>query len=244
MGCRRVALLTDRSVVSADALGLSAGPERQNTEPEIGGQAPPFRDAMGSLERAQLLEALGETQWNVARAAARLQIPRGTLRYRIEKLGLRRSGVSPARSGPAPTRSMPEPAPSRAGPGRGAPSWERRQLAFVRSMLAALLAWGGSSLLKRIVRRPRPAAAGVEAAVPTPGCHSFPSGHAAAATAFFVALVLVAHPFAYAVGLWAVLITVSRFYLGVHYPTDLVGGVALGAACGAIVRLAPSFFAG
>ena len=131
----RVALLTDRSIVSADVLALSTGPERENTEPETGGETLPFRDAMGSLERAQLLEALGETQWNIARAAARLRIPRGTLRYRIEKLGLRRSGASPARSGQAPLHSTPELPPSRSGPARGAPSWERRQLAFLRAIL-------------------------------------------------------------------------------------------------------------
>ena len=37
---------------------------------------------MGTVEREHLLEALRETGWNIARAAARLGIPRDTLRYR------------------------------------------------------------------------------------------------------------------------------------------------------------------
>src|SRR5262245_54860301 len=69
----RAVLLTDAPLVTADALGLPVRPRSS-------------RDAKGTLERAQLLEALDETQWNIVQAAARLQIPRGTLRYRTEKL--------------------------------------------------------------------------------------------------------------------------------------------------------------
>src|SRR5262245_15749769 len=91
---------------------------------------------MGTVERAQLVEALNDTQWNIARAAARLQIPRGTLRYRIEKLGLTRCGIPPAGAGPSLARTSPEPMPSpRAKPQRSAGAWERRQLAFLRATL-------------------------------------------------------------------------------------------------------------
>ena len=96
----RVALLTDTSVVTAAVLGLPIRPDAEATEPEPGQGPPSFRDAMGTVERAQLLEVLNDTQWNIVRAAARLRIPRGTLRYRIEKLGLQRSGGPPARAGP------------------------------------------------------------------------------------------------------------------------------------------------
>ena len=70
------------------------------------------------------LEALDETDWNIARAAARLRIPRGTLRYRIEKLGLRRNARSPARAAPAagPRRGIPPTAPPPARVRRGAPA--------------------------------------------------------------------------------------------------------------------------
>jgi tetratricopeptide (TPR) repeat protein len=132
----RVALLTDTSVVTAAVLGLPTRSETETTEPEPGSRPQSFRDTMGTVERAQLLEVLNDTQWNIVRAAARLRIPRGTLRYRIEKLGLQRSGAPPAHAGPPGPRSVPEPTPPpRAGPFRGAPSWERRQLAFLRATL-------------------------------------------------------------------------------------------------------------
>jgi DNA-binding NtrC family response regulator/tetratricopeptide (TPR) repeat protein len=132
----RVALLTDTSVVTAAVLGLPTLPGLETAEPGPGEKPRPFRDAMGTVERAQLLEALNDTQWNIARAAVRLQIPRGTLRYRIERLGLQRSGSPPAGAGPPGPRSSPEPTlPARAGPARGAAAWQRRQLAFLRASL-------------------------------------------------------------------------------------------------------------
>ena len=91
---------------------------------------------MGTIERVQLLEVLNDTQWNIVRAAARLQIPRGTLRYRIEKLGLTAEWDAAGPGGPARGPPSPEPLPPpRAGPPRSAGPWERRQLAFLRASL-------------------------------------------------------------------------------------------------------------
>jgi len=131
----RVALLSETPVITADVLGLPVTPGHEVTAPGER-EAMPFRDAMGTAEREHLLEALRETDWNIARAAGRLRIPRGTLRYRIEKLGLRRDGSPPTRSGlsaPSPTpESMP---PSRSSQAWGVALWERRQLAFLRATL-------------------------------------------------------------------------------------------------------------
>jgi undecaprenyl-diphosphatase len=81
---------------------------------------------------------------------------------------------------------------------------------------------------------------GYDPAVPPPSCHSFPSSHAAAAVASFVALEILGHPWAHAVVVWALAVSLSRFYLGVHYPTDIAGGMVLGVGCGASVLLAKS----
>jgi DNA-binding NtrC family response regulator/tetratricopeptide (TPR) repeat protein len=132
----RAALLTDSPFVTAAVLGLPTQAGLETTEPGPSEKPRPFRDAMGTIERVQLLEVLNDTQWNIARAAARLQMPRGTLRYRIEKLGLTRSGTPPAGAGPSLACPSPEPVPpARARPQRSAGAWERRQLAFLRATL-------------------------------------------------------------------------------------------------------------
>jgi transcriptional regulator with AAA-type ATPase domain/tetratricopeptide (TPR) repeat protein len=133
----RVALLTETPLVTVGALGLlPAAPEPGETTAGERGRTRPLRDAMGTVEREHLLKALRETDWNIARAAARLQIPRGTLRYRIEKLKLRRSAAPPARSGPPVQHSLPEQTPPpRAAPARATAPWERRQLAFLQATL-------------------------------------------------------------------------------------------------------------
>ncbi len=92
--------------------------------------------------------------------------------------------------------------------------------------------------LKSFFRRRRPFLAFVKARVvgARPRDFSFPSGHAAAG--FAGALILSAHapafaPFFYAL---AVLVSLSRVYLGVHYLSDVTFGAFLGASIAAIYR--------
>jgi undecaprenyl-diphosphatase len=72
---------------------------------------------------------------------------------------------------------------------------------------------------------------------------SFPAGHAATAFAGAVLLSLLAPRLAPAFLALATLIGLSRIYDGVHYPTDVLAGAALGALVGAgavaAVRLSP-----
>jgi two-component system response regulator HydG len=53
----------------------------------------PLREAVGTAEQEQILRALRETSWNVSRAALMLGVSRNTLRYRMEKYGLRQPSV-------------------------------------------------------------------------------------------------------------------------------------------------------
>lgn len=80
----------------------------------------------------------------------------------------------------------------------------------------------------------------------TPGGHSFPSGHAVKSTVLYVAMTLfpMRPVLIRAVGVaLAGVIGFSRIYLGVHYPTDVLAGFALGAiclaACSAVYRRMP-----
>ncbi|HKW42197.1 MAG TPA: phosphatase PAP2 family protein [Gemmatimonadales bacterium] len=102
--------------------------------------------------------------------------------------------------------------------------------------LTALLANAGSHLLvqvlKRAVARARPCDAGGRplALVDLPDAHSFPSGHAAAATAVAVTVAL-GHPVIAPVALpLAATVAYSRVALRVHHISDVLAGATLGLA--------------
>ncbi|QMU72658.1 phosphatase PAP2 family protein [Streptacidiphilus sp. P02-A3a] len=95
----------------------------------------------------------------------------------------------------------------------------------------------GSMAVKRVVRRPRPELAGFAPLVRTAGRHSFPSSHAAsAAAAAVVYRGLLPRPAVAALGGGAAAMCVSRLVVGVHYPTDVAAGAALGALAAGIGR--------
>ncbi len=85
-----------------------------------------------------------------------------------------------------------------------------------------------NTAVKFLVRRPRPELPGLEPLTPVVTGLSFPSAHAttsfAAARAY--GALMPATPL-YAV---ALALALSRIYLGVHYPSDIVAGAALGTA--------------
>lgn len=99
-------------------------------------------------------------------------------------------------------------------------------------------------VLKPLVGRIRPFAFRPELPllVPPPGDASFPSGHTAAAFAVVFALKAAGSPLWRPALALAAVTAFSRLYLYVHWPTDVLGGVLLGAAVGwAGARLAGEF---
>jgi len=133
----RVALLSEAPQVSAELLELPAPGPAPGREAARGEERVSLDDAV----REHLLEVLGQTQWNISRAAARLGISRNTLRARIDKHGLRPSlsppsarrraarPVAPAVEAPAVTpRAVATPSVVR---------WEPRRLTLLRAALVA-----------------------------------------------------------------------------------------------------------
>lgn len=92
----------------------------------------------------------------------------------------------------------------------------------------------GEMLLKPLIGRLRPflVVEGLNNLVAAGG-YSFPSGHTGSSFAAASALWRAGCPRAGAAAMvLAVLIGFSRLYVGVHFPTDVLGGVVLGCACG------------
>jgi membrane-associated phospholipid phosphatase len=113
-------------------------------------------------------------------------------------------------------------------------------LVMLAAGAAFALASGLNVLLKGAFDRSRPPLADPDIAYvgQLPGSPSFPSGHAmtafAAATAIAVLCPRMRWP---ALGI-ALVVAVSRPYLGVHFWADVIVGAVLGAAVGAAVALA------
>lgn len=108
--------------------------------------------------------------------------------------------------------------------------WLRRPWPAVAVPLAVLVAELASAGLKSVTDRARPPEGlGVDSLVPTPSTSAFPSGHAATSMAAAVVLAVAAPALAPVFLSLAALVGVSRLYVGVHYPLDVVAGAMLGA---------------
>jgi membrane-associated phospholipid phosphatase len=100
--------------------------------------------------------------------------------------------------------------------------------------------------VKRLFRRTRPTTSGdARLQVRQPSTSAFPSGHASAAA--FAAATLIAWDGRRWAPLWislAAIVGVSRAYVKIHHPSDVVGGAVTGLALAALARPAIKHFAG
>lgn len=111
-----------------------------------------------------------------------------------------------------------------------------RRSRWLGAALVAPAAIVANFAVKKAVGRQRPVIAEHPALAKAPSKLSFPSAHATSSVAAAVALARVEPRARRPLTILAVAICVCRPYLGMHYPSDVAGGAALGAAIG---RLAP-----
>jgi membrane-associated phospholipid phosphatase len=128
--------------------------------------------------------------------------------------------------------------------GAAAAATRRRWDLVILLVAVRLLELGVNTLIKDLVDRPRPTLA--HPIVHAAG-NSFPSGHAAGTAAVFGALaILFLTPGARVMNrvivavaaLLVVCVATTRVLLGVHYPSDVAGGILVGVAMLALVRTA------
>ncbi|WP_328551951.1 phosphatase PAP2 family protein [Streptomyces sp. NBC_00358] len=117
----------------------------------------------------------------------------------------------------------------------GGPTGRRAALRGLGSL--ALASFTVNTLVKWSARRPRPLLEGVPSIrrlARQPHTTSFPSGHSASAAAFATAVALESTRYGALVAPVAAAVAFSRVYVGVHYPGDVLAGVAIGASAAAL----------
>jgi membrane-associated phospholipid phosphatase len=110
----------------------------------------------------------------------------------------------------------------------------RRRARWRRAAKAVLVAQVGSTAIKLAVGRRRPASDTLPALITTPTGLSFPSSHASGSFAAARAYTPLAG--ARAMYALAVPMALTRVHLGVHYPSDVLAGAALGTLIGSLGR--------
>ena len=113
------------------------------------------------------------------------------------------------------------------------PKTRKSGLILASALIVDLILCNG--ILKPLIARIRPfdVNSAIQLIVAKPHDYSFPSGHTAASFTAVMALYLAGEKKMWKVALvLAVLIALSRLYLYVHYPTDIIGGVVFGSLSG------------
>lgn len=113
-------------------------------------------------------------------------------------------------------------------------------------LIGSLSLWLIVELMKIIIRRKRPFLHIKEMRIVGERArgHSFPSGHTS--QAFFAATLLFLHFNAGFLGGFtlysiALIVGITRIYVGVHYPRDVIGGAVLGTAWGLVGAIVNSY---
>ena len=110
---------------------------------------------------------------------------------------------------------------------------DERRGRWLRAAPAGPVAVGLNYLVKLAVRRDRPRLRGLPPLAGAPSALSFPSAHATASLAAATAMGRVRPGARLPLYALAGALCLTRPYLGMHYPSDVLAGAALGVAIGA-----------
>jgi membrane-associated phospholipid phosphatase len=113
----------------------------------------------------------------------------------------------------------------------------KRRKQWLTTGLIGPIAIGVNFGVKLIFKRPRPSLEGLPPLGGAPSSLSFPSAHATASFACATAMSRIAPELRFALFGVAALMAVTRPYLGMHYPSDVIAGATLGTAVGAFLPL-------
>lgn len=113
--------------------------------------------------------------------------------------------------------------------------WRVGLLALLLGALNLAIYWG----MKQLTRRERPfrQCTDIRACVRAADAFSFPSGHAMHATAYAVLFSAQYPSLSWPLTTFAALVALSRVVLGVHFPSDVLAGAAVGALTGSLLAM-------
>lgn len=123
--------------------------------------------------------------------------------------------------------------------GNSWPAWKNKAQYFSVGLISLILSRGVvANALDSLMQSPRPfATLGVEALINHASVNSFPSGHMATLIPIVLTLLAVKKRS----GLWALIgalgIGLARVVVGVHWPSDILGGIAIGTLSFLLVYL-------
>jgi len=116
------------------------------------------------------------------------------------------------------------------------PKWRKTGMSAGLALALGLLFTNG--ILKPLVARPRPyELREIELVVSKMWDYSFPSGHATASFEFATAVIMRNRKAGVGFMILAAIVSYSRMYLYLHYPTDIIGGMLVGIIMGILATV-------